>query len=35
MAAPDPSTVRIEGPWIDLDVRANGIRFQDLSLIHI
>ena len=28
MAAPDPSTVRIEGPWIDLDVRANGIRFH-------
>ena len=28
MTAPDPSTVRIEGPWIDLDVRANGIRFH-------
>ncbi|KQR99952.1 alpha/beta hydrolase [Williamsia sp. Leaf354] len=28
MTAPDPSTARIDGPWVDLDVRANGIRFH-------
>ncbi len=28
MPAPDPSSVRIEGPWTHLDVRANGIRFH-------
>ena len=25
---PDPSVVRVEGPWRHLDVRANGIRFH-------
>jgi pimeloyl-ACP methyl ester carboxylesterase len=28
MAAPDPSVVRIFGPWRHLDVHANGIRFH-------
>lgn len=28
MAAPDPSMVRIDGPWRHLDVHANGIRFH-------
>jgi pimeloyl-ACP methyl ester carboxylesterase len=28
MAAPDPSVVRIDGPWRHLDVHANGIRFH-------
>ncbi|MEH3141453.1 MAG: alpha/beta hydrolase [Mycobacterium kyogaense] len=28
MAAPDPSVVRIGGPWRHLDVHANGIRFH-------
>lgn len=28
MAAPDPSTVRYDGPWNHRDVRANGIRFH-------
>ncbi|GAA2057099.1 alpha/beta fold hydrolase [Williamsia deligens] len=28
MPPPDPSTVRFEGPWTHLDVRANGIRFH-------
>lgn len=28
MAAPDPSVVRIVGPWRHLDVHANGIRFH-------
>ncbi|MFD1814718.1 alpha/beta fold hydrolase [Rhodococcus gannanensis] len=28
MTAPDPSTVRLEGPWRHRDVRANGIRFH-------
>jgi pimeloyl-ACP methyl ester carboxylesterase len=26
--APDPSTVRIEGPWIHRDISANGIRLH-------
>ncbi|MGW0174602.1 alpha/beta fold hydrolase [Rhodococcus sp. NPDC003322] len=28
MNAPDPSTVRLDGPWRHRDVRANGIRFH-------
>ncbi|TRW80084.1 alpha/beta hydrolase [Mycolicibacterium sp. 018/SC-01/001] len=28
MAAPDPSVVRIGGPWRHFDVHANGIRFH-------
>jgi pimeloyl-ACP methyl ester carboxylesterase len=28
MAAPDPSVVRIDGPWRHFDVHANGIRFH-------
>src|SRR3977135_171329 len=28
MAPPDPSVVRIDGPWRHLEVHANGIRFQ-------
>ncbi|OBI74447.1 alpha/beta fold hydrolase [Mycobacterium asiaticum] len=28
MPAPDPSVVRIDGPWRHLDVHANGIRFH-------
>lgn len=28
MAPPDPSVVRIDGPWRHLDVHANGIRFH-------
>lgn len=28
MPAPDPSIVRIDGPWRHLDVHANGIRFH-------
>lgn len=28
MPAPDPSVVRISGPWRHLDVHANGIRFH-------
>ena len=28
MPPPDPSTVRIDGPWRHLDVHANGIRFH-------
>ncbi|WP_144209863.1 alpha/beta fold hydrolase [Mycobacterium tilburgii] len=28
MASPDPSVVRIDGPWRHLDVHANGIRFH-------
>lgn len=28
MTPPDPSTVRIDGPWQHRDVRANGIRFH-------
>src|ERR1700681_1806495 len=28
MAPPDPSVVRIEGPWRHLEVHANGIRFH-------
>src|SRR6201994_444368 len=28
MAVPDPSVVRIDGPWRHLDVHANGIRFH-------
>jgi len=28
MAKPDPSVVRIDGPWRHLDVHANGIRFH-------
>ncbi len=28
MARPDPSVVRIDGPWRHLDVHANGIRFH-------
>ncbi|MFE3293244.1 alpha/beta fold hydrolase [Rhodococcus sp. NPDC059234] len=28
MTLPDPSTVRIDGPWRHRDVRANGIRFH-------
>ena len=28
MAGPDPSIVRIDGPWRHLDVHANGIRFH-------
>ncbi|MDZ4235414.1 MAG: alpha/beta fold hydrolase, partial [Dietzia sp.] len=28
MARPDPSVVRIGGPWRHLDVHANGIRFH-------
>lgn len=28
MSAPDPSSVRIDGPWTHLDVHANGIRFH-------
>ncbi|MBT0567158.1 alpha/beta fold hydrolase [Williamsia sp. CHRR-6] len=28
MTAPDPSSVRFEGDWTHLDVRANGIRFH-------
>ncbi|MFD4293830.1 alpha/beta fold hydrolase [Rhodococcus sp. NPDC058505] len=28
MTFPDPSTVRIDGPWRHCDVRANGIRFH-------
>ncbi|BBZ64757.1 alpha/beta hydrolase [Mycolicibacterium insubricum] len=28
MAPPDPSLVRIDGPWRHLDVHANGIRFH-------
>ncbi len=28
MAAPDPSVVRVGGPWRHLDVHANGIRFH-------
>ncbi len=28
VTAPDPSTVRLEGPWRHRDVRANGIRFH-------
>ena len=28
MTAPDPSVIRIDGPWRHLDVHANGIRFH-------
>jgi hypothetical protein len=28
MAPPDPSVVRIDGPWRHLEVHANGIRFH-------
>lgn len=28
MAPPDPSVVRLEGPWHHFDVRANGLRFH-------
>jgi pimeloyl-ACP methyl ester carboxylesterase len=28
MGPPDPSAVRIDGPWRDLEVHANGIRFH-------
>ena len=28
MSAPDPSVIRIDGPWRHLDVHANGIRFH-------
>ena len=28
MAPPDPSVIRIDGPWRHLDVHANGIRFH-------
>ncbi|BAX94771.1 alpha/beta fold hydrolase [Mycobacterium shigaense] len=28
MSAPDPSAIRIDGPWRHLDVHANGIRFH-------
>jgi len=28
MPAPDPSVIRIDGPWRHLDVHANGIRFH-------
>ncbi|BBZ09177.1 alpha/beta hydrolase [Mycolicibacterium doricum] len=28
MSSPDPSVVRIDGPWRHLDVHANGIRFH-------
>ncbi|NRI69653.1 alpha/beta hydrolase [Rhodococcus sp. ACPA4] len=28
MSAPDPSTVRFDGPWIHRDIHANGIRFH-------
>ncbi|MBD8507250.1 alpha/beta hydrolase [Hoyosella sp. G463] len=28
MVAPDPSRVRLEGPWTHRDVHANGIRFH-------
>ena len=28
MGRPDPSVVRIGGPWRHLDVHANGIRFH-------
>lgn len=28
MPAPDPSTVRFDGPWTHLDIHANGIRFH-------
>ncbi|WP_299557804.1 alpha/beta fold hydrolase [uncultured Mycolicibacterium sp.] len=28
MTAPDPSVTRIDGPWRDLQVHANGIRFH-------
>ena len=28
MPPPDPSVVRIDGPWRHLDVHANGIRFH-------
>ena len=28
MASPDPSSVRIDGPWTHRDVHANGIRFH-------
>ncbi|MBJ7287966.1 alpha/beta hydrolase [Williamsia sp.] len=28
MPTPDPSSVRFDGPWTHLDVRANGIRFH-------
>ncbi|WP_068279538.1 alpha/beta fold hydrolase [Aldersonia kunmingensis] len=28
MSKPDPSTVRIDGPWTHRDIHANGIRFH-------
>ncbi|GAB17402.1 putative hydrolase [Gordonia effusa NBRC 100432] len=32
MPAPDPSTVRFDGPWHHFDVRANGIRFHAVEI---
>ncbi|WP_024875446.1 alpha/beta fold hydrolase [Saccharomonospora piscinae] len=32
MSAPDPSTVRLEGPWTHRDVSANGIRLHVAEL---
>ena len=28
LSQPDPSTVRIDGPWVHRDIHANGIRFH-------
>src|SRR5271167_2128833 len=33
MPAPDPSVTRIAGPWRDLDVHANGIRFHVVEAV--
>ncbi|QLL07149.1 alpha/beta fold hydrolase [Mycobacterium vicinigordonae] len=33
MPAPDPSMVRIDGPWRHLDVHANGIRFHVVEAV--
>src|ERR1700761_4526464 len=33
MAPPDPSIVRIDGPWRHLDVHANGIRFHVVEAV--
>lgn len=32
MSVPDPSTVRLEGPWVHRDVSANGIRLHVAEL---
>jgi len=33
MPAPDPSVIRIAGPWRHLDVHANGIRFHVVEAV--